>query len=114
MGLHYGGVAIDVDNQACQAVALGMDEAEAVGVRIVGQAHDFADFVGMVELIEEKPLIDSAILETEHFHGNALRLAKAGAEDFAIIIGHSDRVASLQAFGGIVNGTRKHPRVETA
>ena len=105
LGLHHGGVAINVNDKPCQAVAFGVDEAEAVGVGIVGESHSLAHFVGLVKAFEEKPFVDSAVLEAEDLHGNAIRFAEACAEDVAIIVGDGDGIASLQAFGCIVDGT---------
>ena len=71
-----------------------MDETEAIGVR-VGQSHDFADLVGLVKAFEEEPFIDSTVLETQNLYSNAVRLAKACAEDVAVVISDGDRVACL-------------------
>ena len=81
-----------------------MDEAEAVGVLVVGQAHDFAHLISMVEAVEEEPFVDSSVVEAQNLHGDAVRLAEAGAEDVAVVVGDGDRVARLQALGGIVDG----------
>ena len=112
LGLHHGGVTVDVDDEASKSVALRVDEAEAVGMRVVGQAHDFAYLKGMVKAVEEKPFVDFGVFETQNLHGDAVRLAEARAEDVAVVVGDGDRVARLQAFGGIMDSTRKHPRME--
>ena len=72
---------------------------------IVGESHSLTNFVGLVEAFEEKPFIDLAVVKTEYFDGDALRLAEACAEDVAVIVGDGDGIASLQAFGCIVDGT---------
>ena len=43
LGLHHGSVAVDVDDEACQAIAFRVDEAEAVGVGIVGEYLDILE-----------------------------------------------------------------------
>ena len=112
LGLHHGGVAVDVDDEARQAVTFRVDETEAVGVGIMGQAHDLAHLIGLVEAFEEEPFVDFAVVEAEHLDGDTLRLAEAGAEDVAVIVGDGDGVARLQAFGGVVDGAREYPRME--
>ena len=66
----------------------------------------------MVEAVEEKPFVDFGVFETQNLHGDAVRLAEARTEDVAVIVSDGDRVARLQAFGGIMDSTRKHPRME--
>ena len=93
--LHHSGVAVNVDDEACQAVAFGVYEAETVGMWIVGETYDAACLVGLFESVEEKPFINVAVVEAEYLHGDAVRLAEAGAEDVAIVVSDGDGVASL-------------------
>ena len=81
---------------------------------VVDQTHALAHLNGAVELVQKEPFVDFAVFEAEHFHGDAIRLTEARDDDVAVVISDSDCIASLQAFGGIMDGTRKHPRVKTA
>ena len=81
-----------------------MDEAETVGAGFVGESHGLAHLKGLFEAVEEEPFVDFLVLEAEHLDGDAVRLAEAGAEDVAVVVGDGDGVARLQAFGGVVDG----------
>ena len=113
LGLHYGCVTVNIDDKARQAVAFRVDEAEAVGMGVIGQTHSTTYLVGLFQSLKEEPFVDIAVIETQDFHGDALRLAEAGAEDVAVVVGDGDGVAGLKAFGGVMDGAREHPRVET-
>ena len=89
-----------------------MHETEAVGVGILGEPHHPTYLKSLLETVEEEPFVDLAVFETQKLHCDAFRLAEAGAEDVAVVVGDSDCVASLKALCGIVDGTREHPRME--
>ena len=72
LGLDHSCVAINVDDEAGQSIALGMDETETVGMRIVGESHRLTHLVGLVETLKEKPLVNLAIVKTQNFHGDAV------------------------------------------
>ena len=74
--LHHSGVSIDVDDESSQAVALRMDETVAVGMGIAHQTHAPAHLKSLFYPFVEKPLVDMAVIEAEHLHGDAVRLAK--------------------------------------
>ena len=72
LGLYHGSVAVDVDDKTCQAVTFRVDKAEAIGMGIMGESHDPAYLVGLVEAFEEKPFVDFSVVETEYFDSDAL------------------------------------------
>jgi hypothetical protein len=76
-------VGIAVDDQAAQAVAVGVDGAEGVG--IVGQAEDIeAEVEGAVNEPEEELFVSRIGSMVEGAQGDTgLGIEKAGAERFA-------------------------------
>ena len=104
-------------NQFCKVFYfsdwLGKGEVRSIAsLALVEFIMSYPGGVGLFEAFEEKPFVDFAVVEAENLDGDAVRLAEACTKDVAVVIGDGDGVASLQAFGGVVDGTREHPRVE--
>ena len=59
----------------------------------------------MVQAVKKKPFVNLTVVEAEHLDGDAVRLAEASAKNFAVVVSDGNRVASLQIFRGLVNGS---------
>ena len=117
MCLHHGHVAVHVDNQAGQAIALGVHQPKHVGVGRAGKAQALAQGVGIAELGLPKGRAGQLGFgaEIEHPHGNGAAAREvAHAQQLAVDGLHPHGVAFVGFAQHAGNGPRKHPRVAAA
>ena len=107
-------MSVNIDDQSCQTVSFGMHQPVTVGMHIVGQSKIFSHRQGLFQPFKKKPFVNLAVFEAQQLHGNVVRLTETCSQYVVFVIGHSDGIACLQAFGCGCNGSRKHPRMETA
>ena len=126
VGLHDGCLAIAVDDQSGEVVALAV--YEAVG-RVDALAEMFATEGSLLRAIDADGLahlpgrgeaalpevvVDGHIVEREDADGNGSHLDVAHAEETAVEAYHAHHVALFEPVVHAGNGTTKHPRMETA
>ena len=63
LGLNHGGVTIDIHDKPRQAIALGMRQTVAIRRGIAHQAHGTTYLQGMLQFLQEEPLVDFAVVE---------------------------------------------------
>lgn len=115
VSLHDGRVAVDVNNEARQAVAFAMDETETVCLGVAGEADATTHIVGCLQTTVPEGGIDGFMLvEGEHAHGDTAYLYVAPRQEGAVRRHDTDQVALIRLAFDMVNGSAEHPWVKTA
>ena len=114
VGLHHGGAVVDVDDEAGQAVALAMHEAEGI---IIGsdEAQGAADVVGRLQPAQEEAVVELRLVEREDTHGDRANLILTQGQKLAVARHHAHPVALLGIAVvdyNLLDGPREDPGVE--
>ncbi len=110
MSLHDSRLAVAIDDESRQVVALTMNQTEGrVGIMADGYAH----LQGRTKTLFPESIVDSYIRKREHTDGNGACLSMTNSDEIAVFRQHSDLFAFFNAIIGTLNGTREHPRMKT-
>ena len=108
--LHDEVSVVGVDDETGHAVALAVDEAEHVGLR-VRQQDGLAELNGVQQLAAPEVAVDVVLLEAENAHGDGGGLVVSGGEVLALRVIDFHDVAVAQVFVFAGDGAGEDPRV---
>ena len=112
VGLHDGSMAIDIDDESWQQVALTMNEAVGVVVGIVGNTDGSAHLIGRLQARSPEFIVDLTVGKREHTHSDGARLIMTYGDEIATRGDHTHDVALVDTLIGLLDGPGKHPGVE--
>ena len=113
MCLHHSRVAIDVDDESGQVVALTMHQT--VGVVVIAHHADaLAYILGDGEFLLVEMLVNLLMVEGQHPHHDAANLEVASGDILVLAGEHHHFLTLLRFLAHVVNGARENPRVETS
>ena len=112
VGLHDGRLAIDVNDQSRQQVALAVHQAVGVVLRIVGQADGQPHLQGGSEATAPERLVDGFVTKGEHPHGDGTHLIVTDSDEIAMTVDDTHHFAFADALVGLLDGPREHPGME--
>ena len=104
MGLHDGRLAIDIDDESRQQVALAMHKTVGVVIRIVGNADGLAHFQRRTEARGPEAGIDGYIAKRQHTDGNRTGLIVSDSDEITLTGDHTYDIALTDAVVGMLNG----------
>ena len=113
MCLHHRRVAIYIDHEAGQTVALSVNEAIRVVVAAACQPEHPTHPTGRPYPFRPKRMINRHRLEREQTHGNASDLIVSDTEERPPGTVHFDQVAFTRFPFDMSNGTGENPRMKT-
>ena len=108
--LHDEVAVVGVDDETGHAVALAVDEAVHVGLR-VRQQDAFAELNGVQQFLVPEVAVDVALFEAENAHRDGGGLEVSGGEVLALRVIDLHDVAVAQVFVFAGDGTGEDPRV---
>ena len=108
--LHDEVAVVGVDDETGHAVALAVDEAVHVGLR-VRQQDALAEGDGVLQFLAPEVAVDVALLEAENAHGDGGGLVVSGGEVVALRVIDLHDVAVAQVFVFAGDGAGEDPRV---
>ena len=112
VGLHDGCVAVDVDDEAGEVVALAV--YKTVGVVVVARrdACALTEVVGGGDAAVPEGLVDGLVIEGEDAHGDAAHLHVTACDELMVVCVHCHHVALLGFALDALDGARENPGVE--
>ena len=112
MGLHDGGLAIDIDDESGQQVALAMHETVGVVLRIIGHADGNAHPKGRLQAGIPELVVDGHIVERQDAHGDGTGLIVAYGQKGTVAADDPDHLTVGEVAVSLLDGSREHPRME--
>ena len=104
MGLQNGGVAVDINHQTGQKIALAVYQTESIVVG-ANQPEGLTNFKRFVQSVEEEIGVDIGVGEREYSHHYAANLEMSVANVAAVAGIYRNNVAFLNIFIGMSNGS---------
>jgi len=114
VGLHDSRLAIHVDDQSGQRIALAVHESEGVVRGISGNADNQSHVQSRTQSAHPELAVDGFVLEREHPHGNAANLPMTDGDELALRGQHTHPLTFLRLSLDALHGTREHPGMEAA
>ena len=112
MSLHYGSIAIAVDNESWQVVALAMYQSERVIIVTSDESDSLAHLPSRLQSRLPELGIDFHVTKREHTHGYAAYLEHADSNKIARRGNDTHQFAFLHALVHIGYGSREYPRMK--
>ena len=112
VGLHDGGLAVAVDDEPGEVVALAVDKPVCIVVGIVGNADVEAHGQGGGEAFLPEFIVDGDVAEGQHAHGDGSYLIMANGDEIATCGDDTHDVAFGDAVVDMLNGSGEHPGME--
>ena len=113
MRLHYGSLAIDIDDKSRHVVALAVYEAVCVVVRVIHDADGATHVEGRLEFAVPEVVVDLFIVEREHSHGYRPNLKMSDGYKFASGSHYSHNLSFINILRLMLYCPREHPRMES-
>ena len=117
MGLHHGGVAENIDNQARKTIALAVYETvDAIGIGIDVELQGLAQTIGFAQASYPKRMVDLLVAEGEHAHGDGANLVMAAGNENPVAVYDVNYLSFLRKWFVIqraAQGTGENPGVES-
>ena len=112
MGLHDGCLAIDIDNQSRQVVALAVHQAVGVVLRVVGNADGTTHLKGRTKARLEEDIVNGHIVEGQYPDGDGALLIVAYGDEIARNGHYTNYFTLFYPLVHRLDGTGENPRME--
>ena len=113
MRLHHSRVAIAIDNESRQIVALTMHPTIGSALRIVQQSYRLPHVQSRTQMRLPKSTVDGDVVERQHTHGYRTYLVHTNSYEFVIACEHTHEVAFCYIFIHLCNSSGKNPWMKT-
>ena len=112
VGLHHGCIAIAVDDESRQVVALAMHQSERVVVGTAYESDGLAHLPCRSQARGPELSVNLNVAEREHTHGDATYLEHSDSNEIARGCDDTHKFAFLHAFVHIGYGSGEYPRMK--
>lgn len=112
MRLHNGGVAIDVNDESREGIALTMNESERVVV-VSFKIERLSQFISFGNAACPEGIVNVTRCERKDANGNGTNLVMSKTEKTTIEGTNLDDVALTRRVAHVLDGTRENPGMET-